>query len=206
MYKYLLFLIAFGIGLTAHSQTQTVSGIVKDKSTSESIPGATILIKGTTLGTITNLQGEFTLNLNPGKYNLSVTFVGCQPVSQAIEVVDKPLKLTIFLESDVLLDEIEIIADVAKARETPVAFTTVLPAKINEELAGKELPMILNSTPGVYATQQGGGDGDARVTIRGFAQNRSTIWKMELFIGLTGLASMLFNDPCRCKEDWVFQN
>ena len=34
--------------------------------------------------------------------------------------------------------------------------------KIEKELAGQEIPMLLNSTPGVYATQQGGGDGDVR--------------------------------------------
>ena len=35
------------------------------------------------------------------------------------------------------------------------------PLKLNEELASQDIPMVLNSTPGVYATQTGGGDGDA---------------------------------------------
>ena len=40
--------------------------------------------------------------------------------------------------------------------------------KIEKELAGQEIPMLLTSTPGVYATQKGGGDGDVRINIRGF--------------------------------------
>jgi len=56
-----------------------------------------------------------------------------------------------------------------------VAFTNVLPAQIEEELASQDIPMILNSTPGVYATQSGGGDGDARITIRGFSQRNIAV-------------------------------
>ena len=47
--------------------------------------------------------------------------------------------------------------------------------KINEELASQDIPMVLNSTPGVYATQGGGGDGDARITIRGFNQRNVAV-------------------------------
>jgi outer membrane cobalamin receptor len=56
-----------------------------------------------------------------------------------------------------------------------VAFTNIDPVKIKEELAGQDLPMLLNSTPGVYATQQGGGAGDTRINIRGFAQNNISV-------------------------------
>ncbi|MDG2263627.1 MAG: TonB-dependent receptor plug domain-containing protein, partial [Flavobacteriales bacterium] len=43
------------------------------------------------------------------------------------------------------------------------------------ELASQDIPMVLNSTPGVYATQSGGGDGDARITIRGFNQRNVAV-------------------------------
>ena len=67
-----------------------------------------------------------------------------------------------------ILDEVQVVSDIARSRETPVAFSNISPKKIEEELAGQDIPMILNSTPGVYATQSGGGDGDARISIRGF--------------------------------------
>jgi Outer membrane cobalamin receptor protein len=75
----------------------------------------------------------------------------------------------------IVLDEISIIGDVARSRETPVAFTTILPEQIEERLAGQDIPMILNKTPGVYASEQGGGDGDARITIRGFSQRNVAV-------------------------------
>ena len=78
-------------------------------------------------------------------------------------------------DRSLILEEAIVAADIAIDRKTPVAFTNVLPAQIQEELAGRDLPLILNSTPGVYATQQGGGDGDARVTIRGFDQTNLAV-------------------------------
>ena len=90
-----------------------------------------------------------------------------------------------------IMKEAVVSADVVISRKTPVAFTNVLPAQIQEELAGRDLPLVLNTTPGVYATQQGGGDGDARVTIRGFDQ--------------TNLAVMVDGVPMNDMENgWVY--
>jgi len=73
------------------------------------------------------------------------------------------------------LTEVEVVGDMARTRETPVAFSSVKPKEIQEELASQDIPMILNKTPGVYATQQGGGDGDARISIRGFNQRNLAV-------------------------------
>jgi len=90
-----------------------------------------------------------------------------------------------------IMEEAVVSADVVISRKTPVAFTNVLPAQIQEELAGRDLPLVLNTTPGVYATQGGGGDGDARVTIRGFDQ--------------TNLAVMVDGVPMNDMENgWVY--
>jgi hypothetical protein len=68
-----------------------------------------------------------------------------------------------------------VVSDIAISRETPVAFSNIPTQKIQEQLGTQDLPMILNTTPGVYATQQGGGDGDARVSIRGFNQQNVSV-------------------------------
>jgi len=69
----------------------------------------------------------------------------------------------------VTLSEVNIVGDVARTRETPVAFTNVTSRAIEEQLGGRDIPMLLNMTPGVFATQSGGGEGDSRITIRGFS-------------------------------------
>ncbi|MFA6401454.1 MAG: TonB-dependent receptor [Salinivirgaceae bacterium] len=175
--KYYFIFITLAVLFTSstYAQKQSVSGVVKDLETKETIIGANVIIKGTTIGTVTDFDGNFQIELNKGKYTLVVSFVGCTTINQDIVVSDSPLKLTFNLASDVLLDEVEVTADIAKVRETPVAFTNILPAKIEERLSGQDIPMLLNKTPGVYATQQGGGDGDARITIRGFSQRNVAV-------------------------------
>lgn len=167
--KILFFIFLLASSISAIAQKQTVSGTVKDSFTGEVVVGANILIKGTTIGTSTDYNGNFSLLMAKGKYSLQISYVGFLPLSQDIVVGDKPITLSFNLET-ITLNEVTVTGDVARSRETPVAFTTILPAKLEERLSGQDIPMILNKTPGVYATQQGGGDGDARITIRGFSQ------------------------------------
>lgn len=168
--KLLLFSFLLITSIAGFAQKQTVRGVVQDSITGETIIGANVVLKGTTTGTVTDIDGRFSLELNKGTYNLQVSFVGYNSQVKEIALGASPVNLTFKLGSSLLLDGVEITADYAKIRETPVAFTTILPAKIEERLSGQDIPMLLNKTPGVYATQQGGGDGDARITIRGFSQ------------------------------------
>jgi len=65
------------------------------------------------------------------------------------------------------------VIDVAKERQTPVALTTVSAQVIADRVGNQEFPEIMNNTPGVYATKQGGGYGDSRITVRGFTQRNT---------------------------------
>ncbi len=60
-------------------------------------------------------------------------------------------------------------------RKTPVAYTDVPKVQIVNQLGSRDLPMVLNVTPSVYATQTGGGAGDARINVRGFDQRNIAI-------------------------------
>ncbi|TDX91789.1 TonB-dependent receptor-like protein [Chryseobacterium daecheongense] len=67
------------------------------------------------------------------------------------------------------------VADIAKDRKTPVAVSTIKEAQIVEKLGNQEFPEILNTTPSVYATKGGGGFGDSKINIRGFAQENIAV-------------------------------
>ena len=69
---------------------------------------------------------------------------------------------------------LEVIASRADER-TPVAYTTVTAEDMEARLGSQDLPMALNTTPSVYATQQGGGAGDARINVRGFNQRNVAV-------------------------------
>jgi iron complex outermembrane recepter protein len=155
------------------SQTGKLTGTVTDSKTGEPLIGANIMY-GAGQGTITDIDGKYTLNLEYGRYNLTVSYVGFQSVEKKV-IIDRP-KITMDFRLDYLiLTAVEVVGDIARARETPVAFSTIQPITLQEELASQDIPLILNSTPGVYATQQGGGDGDSRINIRGFNQRNVAV-------------------------------
>jgi iron complex outermembrane receptor protein len=162
----LLLLCSFAM----YSQKTKVHGVVKDALTNEAIIGATI-VYAEGKGVATDIDGAFDLELENGDYTLKVSYVGYKLIEKKITATGKSINLEFPMTTNELA-EIEVVADIAIQRETPVAFSNVDSKKIQEELGARDLPLILNSTPGVYATSQGGGDGDARVSIRGFnAQN-----------------------------------
>lgn len=78
----LLSIIAIG----AYAQGKTVSGTVLDKS-GESVIGASVVVKGTTNGTITDFDGKFTLSNVPNNASLEISFVGYK--TQVIPVQGK---------------------------------------------------------------------------------------------------------------------
>ena len=156
------------------SVSQTIlRGKVLDDNTGEVLIGATILY-GKGKGTVTDFDGNYTISLPSGKRSLKVSYVGYRPVEKVVEINTQSQVIDFKLQT-ILLNEIQVVSDIAIDRETPVAFSTIPIKKINEELASQDIPMILNSTPGVYATQGGGGDGDARITIRGFNQRNVAV-------------------------------
>ncbi len=73
------------------------------------------------------------------------------------------------------LDAIEVFAERAIERRTPVAYTDVRSTQLERQLGSRDIPLVLSTTPSVYATAQGGGAGDARINVRGFNQRNVAI-------------------------------
>lgn len=78
------------------AQNATISGVVMSEDDGESIPGASILVKGTTRGTTTDLDGEFTIQAAPGEV-LMISFIGY--ASQEVNVTAQTSNIEIVLKS-----------------------------------------------------------------------------------------------------------
>ena len=153
----------------------TVKGTIADNETKETIVGAIVTI-GKSTSVATDLNGNFSIEVESGEQNITVSYIGYTAITKKIKVeAGATTEFNLNLTSSNTLSEVEIVVDVAKIRETPVAFSSIPMKKIQEELGGRDLPMLLNSTPGVYASEQGGGLGDARVTIRGFSSTNVAV-------------------------------
>ena len=161
---------------SAIAQVQ-VSGTVTDADTGDSLPGANVVIEGTTMGAATDQDGRYTISGVPsGTHTLTVSFIGYVESSKVITVrssnVTADFRVSFASQS---LQALEVFASRAVDRKTPVAFTNVDKIQMQRELGSRDAPLVLNTAPSVYATAQGGGAGDARMNVRGFNQRNVAI-------------------------------
>ena len=167
----LLVLLMVSTGLFA----QTINGTVYD-SNSRPLEGANVVLVGTELGDTANADGAYAmLNVPAGTYELKASFIGYKPMTETIVVGDEGVMTHFILEvGGLALSDVEVLASRA-SENTPVAYTNVTKEEFETRLGSQDIPMILNTTPSVYATQQGGGAGDARINIRGFNQRNIAV-------------------------------
>ena len=158
---------------------QSIVGVVTDGN--EPLAGANIVIDGTSVGTVSSEDGTYILDVEPlGMMSITASFIGYSPVTKQVTVGDGSLEpanvnVDFVLEVDVVaLSALEVLASRAD-ETTPVAYTTVDKAEMEVRLGSQDLPMAMNMTPSVYATQQGGGAGDARINVRGFNQRNVAV-------------------------------
>ena len=78
---YLLGIILLWMNALAVAQPGTLAGKVTDKKTSEGVIGATVLVTGSILAAPVNVDGSYTLPLEPGTYNITMTYVGYKPLT-----------------------------------------------------------------------------------------------------------------------------
>lgn len=162
---------------SVHAQT-IISGIIEDPEYNETLVGANVVVEGTTKGTITDFDGKFELSVEQsGSINLKVSYIGYDDKIIPVNITGEKINLGLIQlkQNSIGVMEINVIADRAKERETPVTFSTIRQKEIEDQLGSRDIPLILNVTPGVYATAQGGGAGDARINVRGFDQRNVAI-------------------------------
>lgn len=174
---YFIFFLLLGTVSPALAQTFSIKGRITDRASGEGLPGASVGLAGTAQGAVSDGAGSFAIKgVAPGTYTLKTSYIGYVAVEQRVTITNHDETITIRLaEDNATLNEVQVVAEVAVERETPVAFSSVNEVKLKESLAGRDLPMILNETPGVYATQTGGGAGDSRISIRGFDQRNVAV-------------------------------
>lgn len=172
---FLLVAVLSVFSAAAFAQT-TVRGQLVDSETGEPLVGAAVMVEGTSQGTVTDIDGYFKQSVAQGG-TLVFKYVGFKDLKKKITQKGASVDLgTIKMEPDaVMLADVTITSSIAVARKTPVAVSTIDPVFIEEKLGTQEFPEILKSTPGIYATKDGGGFGDSKINIRGFKSENSAM-------------------------------
>ena len=162
-WRLLLLMVAFNSGLSLFAQTQTVSGIVLDEFGDPMI-GVSVLVKGTTTGIITDVDGNFTVPAKNGDV-LLIKYLGYK--DQEIKVTGNTrLKITLQEDSQ-SLDEVVV---VGYGTQKKVNLTGAVSAVTGDEIAKRPVAntstMLQGQMPGLRITSDKGQPGSESVQIR----------------------------------------
>ena len=153
-----------------------IRGKVVESVTGLPIQGVHIQQKGSMTGVVTNTEGNFEIQIDAFPKKLSVSFIGYEPKEQLFTEPQKDERLIIQLnEVPINLEEISILSDQAVERYNPISFSTFQKEQIITTLGDKPLPEVLNFSPGIFASRDGGGSGDATLSVRGFQQENIAV-------------------------------
>lgn len=162
-----LFLLALAIGvIQGAAQVTTVRGIVTTEEDGEPVIGASVIVKGTALGTVTDVNGRFELSgLPPSATRLLISYISLM----AKEVAIAP-QVSVTLKSDThLLDEVVVTA-LGISREKKALGYTAQEVKQDALVQGKDnnlLNSLSGKIAGVRITNTQGDVGSSRIVIRG---------------------------------------
>lgn len=168
-YKFFIIAVVF-LSASAFAQQYKIRGVVKSATSGEILPSANVYLKGTNIGAATDEKGIYEITAEKGQYTILCSYIGYETVTEEINLTGN-LQMDFSLKEHEFTLSVTVISNRARERETPVAFSDINKADMETRLGSRDIPMVLNTTPSVYATQQGGGAGDSRIDIRGYKQN-----------------------------------
>ncbi|MGQ1908560.1 SusC/RagA family TonB-linked outer membrane protein [Marinifilum sp. RC60d5] len=160
-------LILFFIGLQGVlAQGREVSGVVTSAEDGLSIPGVSVIIKGTTIGTTTNLDGKYSLNVPQGENTLVFSFVGM--TTQELAITGSTLNVVMESES-IGMDEVVVTGyGVSKKAAFTGAATTVSQEKIAEKTDPNPIKALEGTVAGLQLSTDSGQPGaPSTIFVRG---------------------------------------
>lgn len=181
-------LLAFGCWLFSTAaiaqNNHTLSGTITDKSNGETLFGASVFLKGTTIGVITNEYGFYSITAPKGEYTLSISYLGFDEINHAISL-GKNQKLDFeILEFSTKLEEVVVTAD--EAERTILKKPEMSTVKMNITTV-KKMPVVLGEVDILKSLQMlpgvtNNGEGTGGFHVRGGAGDQNLVLLDEAII------------------------
>lgn len=163
MKKYLLMVVAFSVMSFAWAQERTITGTITDSESGETIPGANVVEKGTSNGTITDFDGNYRITVSDDA-TLVVSFVGY--VTQEIPIGSRSV-IDVQLSLDVQsLQEVVVVGyGTQQKKEITSAVVDISEEEFNQGNVNNPSQLLQGKVPGLSVYNKGG-DPNSRGTIR----------------------------------------
>jgi TonB-linked SusC/RagA family outer membrane protein len=181
---FLAFFLCVGLHLSM-AQTVQITGTVTSSEDGQPLPGASVVVKGTNIGTTTNFEGKYTLSVPPDAKTLVINFVGQNP--EEVEIAGQKVVNVAMVPSVQALNEVVVTAfgikrasremGTAKAKVSEGEITQAGTSNVVNGLTGKVSGLQIN-------TVNNGVNPDTRITLRG---NRHFLASNQALVVLDGV-------------------
>ncbi len=190
------------LGLQGYSQNGFLRGKIIDKKTGEELIGATVLVTGTTTGTVTDFDGNYSLKLDIGDYNITVSYISYQTQNfSSVRInTDNVTIINIQLgEAQVSLDAVQIVARASRRTESALQVLQRKSSIIMDGISAQQISRLGDSDAagalkrvtgvsvegGKYVYVRGLSDRYSKITLNsaeipGLDPNRNTV-QLDLF-------------------------
>ncbi|HMR58492.1 MAG TPA: carboxypeptidase-like regulatory domain-containing protein, partial [Cyclobacteriaceae bacterium] len=170
MTKRLAFVLLLATGLTAYGQSYQVSGVIRDARTAEGIVGVNVSVKGTSQGTISDINGNFSVEAN-GSAVLIFSFIGYK--TKEVNVSAATTSISVSLEEDVTSLEEVVVSGLASSVKRSNLANAVGSVSAKDLLGTTQIQTadaaIYGKVPGANIRQNGGAPGGGMsILLRGF--------------------------------------
>lgn len=176
-------LLIFLLGFTVLSQAQvrTITGTISTSDTQETLPGATVVVKGTDTGTVTDINGKYSLEV-PSGYNVLVfSFIGYE--SQEIDATGRDVVDVVLDPAKITLDELVVIGyGTVRKSDLTGSVSSIKSDDIVKITAANPVQSLQGRVTGVHVTSTSGAPGsNPTVRIRGIGtfNNSSPIYVVD---------------------------
>ena len=188
-----LFSLLLLVGMTAASISQkSISGVVTDATNGEALIGANVLVKGTATGTITDIDGSFSLQASEGDV-LIISYAG---YSDQMVTVGSSTTINIALEAGKLLEEVVVVGyGTQKAKEVTSAVVSVSREQFNKGPISDPVQLLQGKVSGLQVYNRGGDPNRAStIRLRGISTVGANVEPLIVIDGIIG-ASLQNVDP-----------
>ncbi|MCW3805623.1 SusC/RagA family TonB-linked outer membrane protein [Plebeiibacterium marinum] len=170
--KLVMLALILGYSLNTWAQNIELSGKVLDDQ-GNTMPGVSVVVKGTTNGTITDIDGNFILSVSPDAKTLLFSFIGFETQEVTIDATNTKIKVKL-LSSMIGLDEVVAVGYGKMTRKDVTSSITTIKAKdLNSGVYTEPSQLLQGKVPGLTITQTSDPNGSSSITLRGASTLRT---------------------------------
>ena len=156
------------------AQNVTLSGTVSDEKGTPLL-GATVVLKGASIGTTTDADGKYALSISQGDVEIVCSFVGMRSVTKKVAVTGNTTLNFTLSSSQEALDAV-LISAVRVNADSPITYSNLEKEEIAERNLGQDVPILMNFMPSVVTTSDAGaGVGYTGIRVRGSDATRVNV-------------------------------